>query len=161
MKPTRILFICLGNICRSPLAESVFRHLVRERGVESRFEIDSAGTSGYHAGSPPDQRSVATARTRGVEVSGRSRQIRSEDLHRFDYVIVMDSENLREVQQLQAQAGGTARVHRLREWDPQPDEPDVPDPYYGGPLGFEHVHDVVERSCAALLGHLLQEQAAE
>lgn len=158
--PTRVLFVCLGNICRSPLAESVFRHLAGERGVDSLFEVDSAGTSGYHAGSPPDRRSAAAARVRGVEVTGSSRPLAPADVRRFDYVVVMDAENLAEVEALYRASGGTARVHRLREWDPQPDSPDVPDPYYGGPRGFEDVHDIVERSCAALLDHLLRERGA-
>lgn len=151
----RILFVCMGNICRSPLAESVFRHLVRERGMEERFEIDSAGTSGYHAGDPPDPRSVATARARGVAVAGASRPLSHRDLHDWDYLIVMDAENRAHVDQLRASAGGAARVHRLREWDPERSGLDVPDPYYGGVRGFEDVHDIVERSCIALLDHLL------
>ncbi|CAN5802991.1 low molecular weight protein-tyrosine-phosphatase [soil metagenome] len=155
MQPTRILFVCLGNICRSPLAESIFRHLARERGVEDRFEIDSAGTSGYHNGSPPDERSVATASNRGVEVVGRSRKLTGADLHDFDYVIVMDTDNLGGVNTVATAVGGRAQVHRLREWDPEPDDYDVPDPYYGGPNGFETVHDLVHRSCEALLDHLL------
>lgn len=154
----RVLFVCMGNICRSPLAESVFRHLVRERGVEDRFEIDSAGTSGYHEGDPPDPRSVATARARGVTVSGASRPLSHRDLHEFDYVVVMDAENRSDVDRLRASAGGAARVHRLREWDPERTGLDVPDPYYGGARGFEEVHDIVERSCAALLDHLLLEE---
>ena len=158
--PTRILFVCLGNICRSPLAESVFRHLARDRGVEHLFEIDSAGTSGYHAGSPPDRRSAATARARGITVTGTSRKLDAHDLRRFDYVIAMDAENLEEVEALHGSIGGTARVHRLREWDPEGSGLDVPDPYYGGPRGFEDVHDLVERSCAALLDHLLKERGA-
>ena len=158
--PNRILFVCLGNICRSPLAESIFRHVARERGVEHLFEIDSAGTSGYHAGSPPDSRSVATARARGVEVVGRSRMLTRDDLAAFDYIVAMDAENLSEVRDLQARVGGAARVHRLREWDPEPGDHDVPDPYYGGPRGFEAVHDLVERSCRGLLDHLLRERSA-
>lgn len=153
--PIRVLFVCLGNICRSPLAEAVFRHQARARGVEHRFHIDSAGTSGYHQGAPPDARSAATARRRGVVLTGRSRQIAPEDLSRFDYIVVMDGDNLGAVQRLTAAAPGPVRVHRLREWDPDPDSLDVPDPYYGGSGGFERVHDVVERSCEQLLNALL------
>jgi protein-tyrosine phosphatase len=154
-RPIRILFVCLGNICRSPLAEGVFRALIRERGVEDRFQVDSAGVSGYHAGSPPDRRSAETARRRGVELAGRSRQLTVDDLRRFDWVIAMDEDNLEAIRMLEARVGGTARVHLLREWDPDPTARDVPDPYYGGPRGFEEVHDIVERSCAALLDRLL------
>lgn len=160
-EPVRVLFVCLGNICRSPLAEAVFRQQVRERGAEHLVEIDSAGTSGYHAGSPPDSRSTRVAQARGVEITGVSRQLTRADLHRFDYVIAMDADNLREIRALQDAVGGTARVHRLREWDPQREGDDVPDPYYGGPRGFEDVHDIVERSCAALLDHILEEKELE
>ena len=160
-EPVRVLFVCLGNICRSPLAEAVFRQQVRERGAEHLVEIDSAGTSGYHVGSPPDSRSARVAQARGVEITGVSRQLTRADLHRFDYVIAMDADNLREIGELRDAVGGTARVHRLREWDPQRDGDDVPDPYYGGPRGFEDVHDIVERSCAALLDHILEEKGLE
>lgn len=156
---TRVLFVCLGNICRSPLAEAVFRHQVRERGVEDRFEIDSAGTSDYHIGDPPDRRSAATARKYGITVTGSGRQISADDLRTFDYIIVMDAQNLADVERLKAASGGTANVHRLREWDPESDSPDVPDPYYGGDDGFEEVQAIVERSSAALLDHLLAEAA--
>ncbi|HEU0053291.1 MAG TPA: low molecular weight protein-tyrosine-phosphatase [Longimicrobium sp.] len=156
-RPIRVLFVCLGNICRSPLAEAVFRHEVERRGLADRFEIDSAGTSGYHRGAPPDRRSAETARRRGIELAGRSRQLGAADLRRFDYVVAMDGENLEEIRALQAAAGGGARVHRLREWDPSPSSLDVPDPYYGGPRGFDDVHDIVERSAAAFLDHLVRE----
>jgi protein-tyrosine phosphatase len=153
--PIRILFVCLGNICRSPLAESVFRHLARERGVEHHFELDSAGTSSYHVGSPPDRRSVAAARARGVDVVGASRQLGVDDLSRFDYVIAMDEENAAGIAALHRRADSRAHVGRLRDWDPEPGDGNVPDPYYGGARGFDDVHDIVERSCAALLDDLL------
>jgi protein-tyrosine phosphatase len=155
MSRTSILFVCLGNICRSPLAEGVFRDLARSRGVEDRFEIDSAGTSAYHIGSAPDRRSAAEARRRGLELAGSARQVEPDDLHRFDWVIAMDAENHAELERLRASVGGAARLHRLREWDPQPDSADVPDPYYGGDSGFSDVHDIVERSCERFLEHLL------
>ncbi|HEX2080744.1 MAG TPA: low molecular weight protein-tyrosine-phosphatase [Longimicrobium sp.] len=155
--PIRVLFVCLGNICRSPLAEAVFRHQVRERGLADRFEIDSAGTSGYHRGSPPDRRSAETARRRGIELAGRSRSVTANDLRRFDYVIAMDAENEAALRDLLRASGGSCRVHRLREWDPEPGDGDVPDPYYGGPRGFEDVHDIVERASAAFLEHVVRE----
>lgn len=157
--PIRVLFVCLGNICRSPLAESIFRHQIRERGVEEFFEVDSAGTAAYHIGRPPDARSVATAKARGVTVDGSGRQIEPRDLNRFDYVIVMDGENLADVERLERRSGGRARIHLLREWDAEDPGTDVPDPYYGGQRGFEDVHDIVERSSAALLDHLLEEKS--
>lgn len=155
MMKIRVLFVCLGNICRSPLAESVFRHLVMRAGVEDRFEIDSAGTSGYHIGDAPDSRTVAAARGRGVEVIGRARQLTADDLEEFDYVLAMDASNLSIVKRIAERAGASAKVHLLREWDPEGAGGDVPDPYYGGERGFEDVHDIVERSCSTLLEHLL------
>ena len=159
-QPVGVLFVCLGNICRSPLAESVFRHLARERGVEDRFRIGSAATSHWEIGNPPDSRTVRTARARGIEVTGESRQLRAEDLHHWDYIIAMDTDNLADIQRLHARAGGKARIHRLREWDPEESGLDVPDPYVAGHLrGFEEVHDIVDRCCARLLDHLLGSQS--
>lgn len=158
--PIRVLFVCLGNICRSPLAEALFRHHAEARGVADRFEIDSAGTSAYHQGAPPDERSSATARSRGVLLTGKSRQIAPADLRHYHYVLVMDAENLHAVQRLARDSPSTARVHRLREWDTEADSLDVPDPYYGGSGGFDHVHDVVDRSCKALLDSLLANEPA-
>jgi protein-tyrosine phosphatase len=156
-EPIRVLFVCLGNICRSPLAEAVFRHRVEERGWTDRLEIDSAGTSGWHRGAPPDSRSAEVARRRGIEVAGASRKVVAADLRRFHYVIAMDEENLDALRELQASAGGTAQVRRLREFEPRAASLDVPDPYYGGPRGFEEVHDIVERACAGLLAHIAAE----
>jgi protein-tyrosine phosphatase len=154
-----VIFVCLGNICRSPLAEGVFRHLAKQRGLADRFEIDSAGTSGYHEGDAPDARSTAVARRRGIELDGRSRPLRRTDLDRFDYVIVMDRDNRAAVERLAADLDYPARVHLLREFDPDAvDDLDVPDPYYGGPTGFERVHDLVERACAKLLDAIAEER---
>ena len=154
-----VVFVCLGNICRSPLAEALFRHQVRQRGWEQRFEIDSAGTSAYHAGDPPDTRSAETARRRGVELTGTARQLQRADLDRFDYVVVMDEENLAKVERLRGDGTVRARIHRLREFDPAAaGDLNVPDPYFGGPSGFEDVHEMVERSTAALLDRIAHEQ---
>jgi protein-tyrosine phosphatase len=153
-----VLFVCLGNICRSPLAEGVFRHVVEEAGLADRFDIDSAGTSSYHTGSPPDARTVTVARQRGLDLDHAARQVADEDLHRFDYVLVMDASNRGKVQRRAAQTKGRAEVRMLREFDPDAaGELDVPDPYFGGDDGFEAVHDMVERSCRALLDHIRAE----
>jgi len=150
-----VLFVCLGNICRSPLAAALFRHAVAEHGLEDRFLIDSAGTSGYHDGAPPDARSAEVASRRGVTVRGVSRRITEEDLERFDYLVVMDEDNRVEVEHLMESADHRARIRLLREFDPEAaGDLDVPDPYFGGPNGFEHVHDMVERSTRSLLDHL-------
>jgi protein-tyrosine phosphatase len=153
-----VLFVCLGNICRSPLAEAVFRAVVAEEGLEDRFRIDSAGTSGYHEGEPPDRRTTAVAARRGVTVDGASRQITRADVASFDYLIVMDAENLGNVRRLAGRDGSTPEVRLFREFDPEAaGELDVPDPYFGGPDGFENVHDLVERSARGLVDHLREQ----
>jgi protein-tyrosine phosphatase len=154
-----VVFVCTGNICRSPLAEGVFRHLATERGLAGRLEIDSAGISDYHEGDPPDARTNAVARRRGIELTGKSRPLVRSDLDRFDYIIVMDEENRQGVDRLARGATPSGRVHFLREFDPEAgNQLAVPDPYYGGPSGFEHVHDLVERACRHLLDSIAQEQ---
>jgi protein-tyrosine phosphatase len=154
--PISVLFVCLGNICRSPLAEAVFRAAVAEQGLQDRFLIDSAGTSGYHDGDPPDRRTTAVAARRGVAVSGTSRQLTDADLDSFDYLIVMDAHNVVNVRRLAGAGRESPEVRLLREFDPEAgSDLDVPDPYFGGPDGFEDVHDLVERSARGLLRHLL------
>jgi protein-tyrosine phosphatase len=153
-----VLFVCLGNICRSPLAEGVFRHLVIEAGLGNSFHIDSAGTSSYHIGDAPDQRTSAVALGRGIRLSGAARQLTPDDLLRFDHVLVMDEENHEAVQRLARGRATRAQVHLLREFDEDAaGDLAVPDPYYGGARGFENVHDIVERSCRSLLDHLRSE----
>lgn len=149
---TGVLFICLGNICRSPLAEGVFRHLVRDRGLEERFRIDSAGTGGWHVGEPPDPRSIQVARDHGIDLTGAARRVESDDLGEFDVLVVMDRQNQRDVEHLQELYGDSARLVLLREYDPDASSDlDVPDPYYGGPDGFDRVYTMVRRSCEGLL----------
>ena len=154
--PTRIsiLFVCLGNICRSPLAEGVFRSLVEEAGQSDRFEIDSAGTGAWHVGEPPDARAAMVANQHGVTLECRARQVTPEDFDRFDFVVAMDRENLRVLQRMAAESGSDAEVRLLREFDPDQAGDEVPDPYYGGASGFETVYDIVSRSCRALLRRL-------
>ena len=152
---TRVLFVCHGNICRSPVAEAVFRRMVHEAGVADGFEIDSAGISGYHEGESPDPRTHAEARTRGIILEHSARRMRERDAEAFDIVLVMDRENLQAVRR------GRADTRLLRSFDPEAAaEAEVPDPYYGGPAGFAAVHDMVERACRGLLEHLLGKQAA-
>lgn len=155
--PVRVLFVCLGNICRSPLAEFLFRHHAERRGVADRFRVASAGTSGWHDGEPPDARSAATALRRGVAVGGTSRRLAAEDFGSWDLLVAMDGDNLAEICRLAAEAGAEpGPPHRLREWDPCADDPDVPDPYFGGEGGFDRVHDIIDRSAQRLLVHLLR-----
>jgi len=151
---TSVLFVCMGNICRSPLAEGVFRHLAAEAGVADRFVVDSAGTGAWHAGEPPDARSIEVAAAHGVTLQGRARQIEAEDLRAFDLVLAMDRDNLGVLEELSAAAGGTARLHLLREYDPTAEGDEVPDPYYGGPHGFEKVYRMIHAACQGLVEEL-------
>lgn len=156
-----VLFVCLGNICRSPLAEGVFRHILDEEKLSDRFRVDSAGTGGWHVGESPDHRSIRTAATHGVTLSGHSRQIQPEDFRRFDYIIAMDQSNLQDLQRYLEGVGGNAALYLLREFDPKGGPgAEVPDPYYGGPDGFEAVYAMVERSCRGLLDHVLAESGS-
>jgi protein-tyrosine phosphatase len=155
-----VLFVCLGNICRSPLAEGVFRDLVEREGVADRFDIDSAGTSGYHEGDSPDPRTVAVASRRGVRLEHSARQMRESDLGRFEYILVMDAANLAKVERLAEQARPDAEIMLLRSFDPEAGHDlEVPDPYFGGASGFEDVHEMVERACRGLLEHIRSEYA--
>ncbi|MCA9649102.1 MAG: low molecular weight phosphotyrosine protein phosphatase [Myxococcales bacterium] len=155
MAVTRVCFVCLGNICRSPTAEGVFRHLVEEAGLSGAFEIDSAGTAAYHAGESPDRRSAATARRRGVPLGGRARQFVREDFGRFDHVLAMDRANLEALRRLAPSEKARAKVRLLRDHDPRaPAEAEVPDPYYGGPDGFDDVFDICMAACRGLLDEL-------
>lgn len=144
----------MGNICRSPLAEGVFRHIVAEAGLEDRFHLDSAGTGGWHEGQPADPRSIQVAAAHGVRLDGRARQVRSEDLRAFDLVLAMDRDNLDALETLSAATGGTARLRLLREFDPDADGDEVPDPYYGGAQGFENVYRMIHAACQGLLAEL-------
>ena len=148
----RILFVCLGNICRSPTAEAVMRGLVADAGLEGEVRIESAGTGDWHIGAPPDHRSVAAAAERGVELGGSARQVGPDDFERFDLLIAMDAFNRDDLLAM-APAGGEAKVRMLREFGDDA-ELDVPDPYGGGPDGFAEVVDIVEHNCAALLSEL-------
>jgi protein-tyrosine phosphatase len=154
----RILFVCLGNICRSPTAEGVMRRLVAEAGLSDEIVIDSAGTAAYHVGNPPDERATVAARRRGTELAGAARQVRPSDFEDFDLLLAMDGSNLDELRRLAPDDGTRARVRLLREFDPAsagaPDL-DVPDPYYGGPRGFDTVLDHVEAACRGLLEHIV------
>ncbi|HET8535990.1 MAG TPA: low molecular weight protein-tyrosine-phosphatase [Solirubrobacteraceae bacterium] len=144
----RILFVCMGNICRSPTAEGVVRHLLAERGLENEIEVESAGTGGWHAGSPPDARSARAAAARGITLEGAARQVTRADFEEFDLLVAMDRDNLTDLQAI-APPGTEHKVRLLLA-----DGRDVPDPYYGGPHGFENVLDLVEAACEQLLDEL-------
>jgi protein-tyrosine phosphatase len=161
-EPIKLLFVCLGNICRSPTGEGVMRHLVDEAGLKHRFEIDSAGTGSWHIGDEPDRRSVAAASARGIAIGGRARQVTGADFEHYDYILAADAYNFRDLQAIAPTDEDEAKVHMLREFDPMatPDDLDVPDPYYGGPSGFDDVIDLVEAACRGLLDEVLSQQKA-
>ena len=153
--PVRVLFVCLGNICRSPLAEALFQQRVAEAGLEAHVEVDSAGTGGWHVGGPPDRRMTATAAAHGLDIAAlRARQLERSDLDHFDHVFVMDRSNLHDTLFLDPDGDHGTRVRLFREFDPEPDDYEVPDPYAGGPEGFEHVYDIADRTTRVLLDRL-------
>ncbi len=150
----RVLFVCMGNICRSPTAEAVFRELLRREAPGLAIETDSAGTHGYHTGNAPDTRAVAAAERRGFDMSAlRARPVTMADFERFDLVLAMDEQNLRWLRQM-APAAQCRRVRLFLDYAPQLNRRDVPDPYYGGPAAFEEVLDLVEVAARGLLAAL-------
>jgi protein-tyrosine phosphatase len=163
----RLLFVCLGNICRSPTAEGVMRALVAEAGLSDCVELDSAGTGSWHVGEPPDERATETARARGIALKGASRQVRQEDFEDFDLILAMDRANLAELRRSAPDEQARSRIRLLREFDPVstapiasqrvPEDLEVPDPYYGGSRGFEDVLDIVQAACVGLLEELREQ----
>jgi protein-tyrosine phosphatase len=160
--PFRVLFVCLGNICRSPTAEGTMRALVQEAGLQTQIELDSAGTGSWHVGSAPDERATAAAARRGITLDGAARRVRDRDFDDFDLILAMDRENLENLNALAGdQDSRRAKLRLLREFDPArgaggaegdvAGELDVPDPYYGAGDGFERVLDQVQAACAGLL----------
>jgi low molecular weight protein-tyrosine phosphatase len=148
-EPTRLLFVCLGNICRSPTAEAVMRQLITANGLDSRFEVDSAGIGGWHEGEPPDRRARKAAARRGVHLRGHARTITTADFDRFDLIVPVDESNLAALRRL-APAGSRAELRKLAPED-------IPDPYYGGADGFAAALDLIEAGCARLLDELRQD----
>lgn len=156
----RVLFICLGNICRSPTAEGVLRALAAREAPDLPIEVDSAGTAGYHVGEPPDPRMREAAARRGYDLSAlRARLVESVDFERFDLILAMDEDNLR-VLRRRAPPHAHERLRLFLEFDPQAQSAEVPDPYYGGAKGFEEVLDLVESAARGLLAHLREQLRA-
>lgn len=154
--PKRVLFVCLGNICRSPTGEGLLRHVLAERGLSGEIEVDSAGTGAWHVGDGPDARMTRAAAGRGYRLEGAARQVTAEDFRRFDLVVAMDRQNLADLEEIAPPA--SARRGELRLFSsflPAGAPEDVPDPYYGGGDGFERVIDMVEEGCEAIVDHLL------
>ena len=149
---TRILFVCMGNICRSPAAEAVFIDRITAQGVEHLFHVDSAGTGGWHAGSSADTRSIAEGKERGYHLPSRARQVNSEDWTAFDVIVCMDIENHANLIDMGAPE---ENVRLLLEWHPTQSGEDVPDPYYGGDDGFVHMYDLIELAVDGLVADLI------
>ena len=152
---TRILFVCLGNIIRSPLAARLFERMAKEAGVADKYVADAAGTADYHVGQTPDERMVRTAARRGFHYSHRGRQVTPKDLDDYDLIVPMDLENLQDLHTLAGNREYKKKIHLLREFDPEADGAvAVPDPWYGESGGFEEVYDIIERSLRGLLQSL-------
>lgn len=149
----KICFVCLGNICRSPTAEGIFQHLINDRDLADFFEVDSAGTSAYHVGESANSKSQRTAQKHGITLHSKARQFKTSDLDYYDLILAMDNENLQNVRRM-ANGNHEDKIGRMRDFDPSPGDGEVPDPYYGGPEGFENVFQIVKRSCENLLGEL-------
>ena len=150
-----VCFVCLGNICRSPLAEGVFQDLVLRKGLADKINIDSAGTSSWHQGEAADERMSRTAEQRGIQLTSRARQFTGGDFNRFDIVLAMDHTNMERLRNLRPEKEIKDKLFLFRSFDPQnKGNLEVPDPYYGGEQGFNHVFEIVERTCPKLLEHI-------
>lgn len=153
---TKVLFVCMGNICRSPTAEGVFRHIVQQNNLTHMIVTDSAGTHAYHVGEPADRRAQQTARNRGIDIADlRARKVSSEDFKNFDYILAMDSDNYQILENI-CPAGYEDRLKMFLEFTSEFKESEVPDPYYGGDSGFEHVFDLVDSASRGLLAHITE-----
>lgn len=153
---TRVLFVCHGNICRSPMGDGMFQHLIRQRGLSDRFDSDSAGTHAEHIGEPPDSRMQATAREHGVALRGTARQFTTADFDDFDLIVAMDRHNKRNILHRARSDADRSKVVMMRDYDPASPGADVPDPWYGGLHGFTEVFHIVERATSALIDDLAQ-----
>jgi protein-tyrosine phosphatase len=160
----RILFVCLGNICRSPTAEGVVRHRLREAGLGEDVDVESAGTGGWHVGNPPDPRASAAAAARGISLESRAQRFEAFHFEDFDLILAMDRQNLADMRALAPHAAAEGKLHMFREFDPlavESGELDVPDPYYGGEDGFEDVLDMIDRAAEGLIAEIRSTMAAD
>ena len=157
--PVRVLFVCHGNICRSPAAEGTFRHIVREKNLTHLFKIDSAGTASYHIGESPHSTTANVAGKRGISLEHRARQFKKSDFEEFDYILTMDQINHEDILR-QSDGKDASKILKFRTFDPEAKNhsqpPDVPDPYYGGKDGFEGVQDIMDRTAEGLLNWILE-----
>lgn len=153
----RLLFVCMGNICRSPAAEGVMQKMLHDAGLSAQVQVDSAGTGGWHAGEKADHRMRSAAARRGYDLTSIARQVRAEDLRNFDLVLAMDHTNLQDLRPFDDGSSHLQRVRLFCEFCENHEETEVPDPYYGGASGFDHVLDLLEDGCRNLLSHVRQQ----
>lgn len=154
----KLLFVCLGNICRSPSAENIMKHLINQAGLSKEIICDSAGTSSYHVGSPPDRRMSAAAKLRGIELVGEARQFHRSDFEKFDLILAMDKENYRDILTLDRSRQYQDKVKLMCDFCTSHDLKEVPDPYYGGSEGFNQVIDLLLDACEGLLNYVVSQQ---
>lgn len=152
-----VLFVCLGNICRSPLAMNLFIREVSEKGFSDYFEIDSCGTSDYHIGSSPDSRTVENALKNGLEINHSARQLTPSDLEKYDYLLAMDRNNFANIRSLDPSGQYEHKIFLMRDFDPKEIGAEVPDPYFGGEQGFQNVYDILKRSVSHFLNKIVEE----
>ena len=144
---TKILFVCLGNICRSPLAEGIFNEIIQKNKTGHLFETDSAGTSDFHCGELPDHRTLKNAKANGLILTHKCRQFTKNDFYEFDHIIAMDDSNLRDILKLKPAEDNRAKIIKMRFYDPSNKNANVPDPWFGGEKGFEEIYQILERCC--------------
>jgi protein-tyrosine phosphatase len=157
---TKVLFVCLGNICRSPSAENIMNYLIQQRQLQGQIGCDSAGTSSYHIGSPPDGRMTQAARSYGITLKGRARQLQADDFDQFDWILAMDRENYRDILSLAGAAPEHPKVRLMCDFCRHHADTEVPDPYYGGPEGFKYVIELLMDACEGFLDHVLAPPSA-
>ncbi len=157
MKKIRILFVCLGNICRSPLAEAIFKHKIREKGLENRVEVHSCGTANYHVGDTPDPRTIKNALKNGVVIDHLGRQLSKDDLEMYDFILAMDKSNHANILRLENARDHSHKIRLMRSFDLNPAGEEVPDPYYGDEAGFQQVFDILSHSTDSFI-HLLEKE---
>jgi protein-tyrosine phosphatase len=154
MEKIKILFVCLGNICRSPLAEAIFNHKIREKGLETRVEVNSCGTANYHVGDTPDPRTIKNALKNGVAIDHLGRQLSKHDLESYDFIIAMDKSNHTNILKLENAKDHSHKIKLMRSFDLNPAGDEVPDPYYGDEAGFQHVFDILSHSVDSFIHYL-------